>query len=69
MPEFLDNIRIEFKREIIDCLQKDQARIPDLWQYDTSFKCYITFNPMIILGEKMNVGILCKIMLITFILF
>ena len=30
------------------------------WQYGTSFKCYIALNLMVKLGEKMNVGILCK---------
>lgn len=33
----LDNVRVELKRKLLDCLLKDQARIPDLWQYGTTY--------------------------------
>lgn len=56
---FLDNVRESSTEEILGSLLKE-ASIPDLWQYGTNFKCYIALKPMIKLGEKMNLGLLCK---------
>lgn len=39
-------------------LLKYQGKNPRFMAYGTSFKCYIALNPMIKLGEKMNVEII-----------